>query len=203
MLKVVLICDGSGRTALLAEALAGCGITLLAQLGPSPALAAQVQQLAPDVVLIDNDAPARDTLESICIASRASERPVVMLTADGRRDTIRQALAAGVAAYVVGEVPHDRMETLLWVAIERFALERERQQELATARQRLADRQWVDKAKGLLMQLRGLDEDAAYRLLRERAMQAQRRIGDVAREMVEVAGWLGKPGGPEVGPPAE
>jgi response regulator NasT len=61
---------------------------------------------------------------------------------------------------------------------------------LTEARQRLAERQWVDKAKGLLMSLRGVSEDEAYRMLRDQAMKSQRRIGDVARAMVEAAGWL-------------
>ncbi len=120
-------------------------------------------------------------------------RPVVMFTGESNRDVIRGALQAGVAAYVVGEVPASRIRTLLDVAIERFEMERMRREELSEARQRLAERQWVDRAKGLLMALRGVSEEEAYRLLRDRAMQSQRRVGDVAREMVEVAGWLKDP----------
>jgi response regulator NasT len=55
----------------------------------------------------------------------------------------------------------------------------------------LADRQWVEKAKGILMKARGIAEDEAHRLLRERAMQSQKRLGEVAREVVEMSQWLG------------
>ena len=47
------------------------------------------------------------------------------------------------------------------------------------------------KAKGILMQTRSISEDEAHRLLRERAMQAQKRLGEVAREVVEFSQWLG------------
>jgi response regulator NasT len=186
----MLIKDGKGRVAGLRHTLAEAGVEVIAEVVPGPDLAATVARLAPDVVLIDTDAPARDTLEGVCVASAHSERPVVMFTGTHDRDAIRQALQAGVAAYVVGEVPASRIHSLLDVAIERFAVDKARRQELTEARQRLAERQWVEKAKGLMMSLRGVSEEEAYRMLRERAMTSQRRIGEVAREMVEVAGWL-------------
>ena len=40
------------------------------------------------------------------------------------------------------------------------------------------------------MQTRSISEDEAHRLLRERAMQAK-RLGEVAREVVEFSQWLG------------
>ncbi|ANN80625.1 ANTAR domain-containing response regulator [Bordetella flabilis] len=190
MLRVMLIKDGKGRVAGLRHTLAEAGVEVIAEVVPEPDLAATVARLAPDVVLIDTDAPARDTLEGVCVASAHSERPVVMFTGTHDRDAIRQALQAGVAAYVVGEVPASRIQSLLDVAIERFAVDKARREELSEARQRLAERQWVEKAKGLMMSLRGVSEEEAYRMLRERAMTSQRRIGEVAREMVEVAGWL-------------
>jgi response regulator NasT len=190
MLRVMLIKDGEGRVAMLRSTLAEAGVEIIAEVEPVPDLAALVARLAPDVVLIDTDAPARDTLEGVCVASAHSERPVVMFTGASDRQSMRDALQAGVAAYVVGEVPASRIHGLLNVAIERFAVEKTRRDELSDAKQRLAERQWVDKAKGLMMSLRGVSEEEAYRMLRERAMQSQRRIGEVAREMVEVAGWL-------------
>ena len=190
MLNVVLINDGSGRAVSLRETLAEAGVNVIAEIEACVGLAAMIARLNPDVVLIDSDAPSRDTLEDVCVASEYSARPVVMFTGDGGRNAIRLALEVGVAAYVVGEVPAKRIQTLLDVAIERFDVERELREELLDAKKKLADRQWIDKAKGLLMQLRGVSEEEAYRLLRERAMQSQRKIGEVAREMVEVAGWL-------------
>jgi response regulator NasT len=190
MLRVMLIKDGEGRVAGLRHTLAQAGVRVVAEVLPDADVSGLIGRLAPDVVLIDTDAPSRDTLEGICVASAHSERPVVMFTDSNDRRTMRQALQAGVAAYVVGEVPPSRIQSLLDVAIERFAVDRARREELSEARQRLAERQWVEKAKGLLMSLRNVSEDEAYRMLREHAMQSQRRIGDVARAMVEAAGWL-------------
>jgi response regulator NasT len=190
MLRVMLIEDGDGRVAQLRQALTQAGVQVVGEAPPDADLPALIARLAPDVVLVDADAPSRDTLEGVCAASTDSDRPVVMFTESSDRRIMREALRAGVAAYVVGEVPAARMRSLLEVAIERHALDRARRDELAEARERLAERQWVEKAKGLLMSLRGVSEEDAHRMLREHAMKSQRRMGDVARMMVEAAGLL-------------
>ncbi|MNI85956.1 ANTAR domain protein [compost metagenome] len=92
---------------------------------------------------------------------------------------------------MVGDVPATRIEPLLTVAIERFAMEKSRREELRDAQLRLAERQWVEKAKGILMKTRSIPEEEAHRLLRDRAMQSQKRLGEVAREVVEMSQWLG------------
>ncbi|WP_254926047.1 ANTAR domain-containing response regulator [Bordetella genomosp. 11] len=190
MLRVMLIKDGEGRVAELRSTLEQGGVRIVAEVLPAADLSSLIARHAPDVVLIDADAPSRDTLEGVCVASAHGDRPVVMFTESNDRQAMRAALQAGVAAYVVGEVPASRIRSLLDVAIERYAVDRARREELTEARQRLAERQWVDKAKGLLMSLRGVSEEEAYRMLRDHAMKSQQRIGEVARAMVEAAGWL-------------
>lgn len=54
---------------------------------------------------------------------------------------------------------------------------------LAEAERRLAERQVIDRAKGLLMAA-GLTEDEAYRRLRQQAMTRQMRLGDLAAELL-------------------
>ena len=43
----------------------------------------------------------------------------------------------------------------------------------------MADRKWTDKARGLLMAARSLDEPAAFRLLGDAAMFSQMNLGEV------------------------
>ena len=190
MLKILLVNDGEGRTRLLRDALGEAGVRVIGEIEACADLARVLDALRPDMVLIDTDAPSRDTLEAVCVASEHGGRPVVMFTDDGRRDSLRAAIRAGVSAYVVGTVDGARVENVLAVAAERFEMERTLKDELAETRTRLAERQWVDKAKGLLMRLKQLDEDEAFRLLRTQAMREQKRIGEVAQAMVEAAGWL-------------
>ena len=71
----------------------------------------------------------------------------------------------------------------------------ELQQDLDKARAELASRKTVERAKALLMQERGLDEDGAYRLLRKLSMDSGRPLGAVAADLLAFAGVLkGGPG---------
>src|SRR5690606_15232360 len=120
------------------------------------------------------------TLEGLCVTTRDSALPLVMFTDDNDREFIQASIKAGVAAYVVGEVPAERLASLLDVAVERFAVDHAQRQELNETRRRLAERQHVEKAKGILMKLHGVGEEEAYGMLRKKAMQTQRQIGQVA-----------------------
>ena len=62
--------------------------------------------------------------------------------------------------------------------------------EIATAQQKLAERKFVERAKGLLMKARNLSEDEAYHTLRRMAMERNRRMGDVAKSVIEMAELL-------------
>ncbi len=58
--------------------------------------------------------------------------------------------------------------------------------ELAAAQTALRERKLVERAKGLLMDRRGLTEEAAYRLLRQTAMHQHKRLGDVAEAVLQM-----------------
>lgn len=190
VLTVMLVNDGSGKAAALKQALAAAGVRVVAEVEANLHLADVLAAARPDVVLIDSDAPSRDMLEQVCVMGDQHGQPVVMFTGDDNRDTIRAALQAGVAAYVVGEVEASRIQALLEVAIARHQIEQSRRAELADAQRQLADRKLVEKAKGLLMQMKGLDEPTAYKQLRERAMKQQKKLVEVAQEIISLAEWL-------------
>ncbi|MAY26721.1 MAG: ANTAR domain-containing protein [Polycyclovorans sp.] len=189
-LRVMLVDDHPERLALLDAALTAAGHRIAASLGTHEPLLAAVQRHRPDIVLIDVDAPNRDTLESLGQVKRDQPCPVVMFAAYSDADTIRQAIHAGVSAYVVDGLSANRIQSVIDVAIARFGEFRALQQELDDTRLKLADRRDVDKAKGLLMQRRGLDEAAAYAMLRRMAMSRNLRLGDAARALISAAELL-------------
>ena len=63
--------------------------------------------------------------------------------------------------------------------------------ELAHARGALAERKLIERAKGLLMEHRGLTEDQAYRMLRQTAMDQGKRLVEVAEAVIGFSGFLG------------
>ena len=192
MLKVLVVDDSPDRPSALEAALSGMEGVAVARAVPAPLeLLAEVARHAPDIVLIETDSPSRDVLEQLAAVSSTAPRPVVMFTDDDKDDAIRAAVRAGVSAYIVDGVPPGRLDSIMRVAMERFEQEQELRAELQDARARLAERKLVERAKGILMKHRGLDEDAAYTALRSLSMERGIRIGAAAQQVIDVAALLG------------
>jgi len=153
-------------------------------------ITATVAQINPDIVLIDIASPDRDALEQLSIASDARARPVAMFVDQTDEDLTHAAISAGLTAYVVDGLQKNRIKPVLQTAIARFNMMSKMQSELNAAKRALVDRKTIDRAKGLLMQARGIPEDAAYALLRKTAMDQGRKVIDVAQALVTSADLL-------------
>lgn len=186
LMRVLVIDSDQIRAELVAEGLAG--IEPLEVRRSALYDEAEVLAFAPDVVVIAAESPDRDTLDSLKESSQG--HPVVMFVDRSGPGLAEQAVRAGVAAYVVDGLAPNRVRSILDVAMSRFALTRQLRSDLARAKADLESRKVVDRAKGLLMKERGLDEDGAYRLLRKLAMDRGKPIGVVAADLLAFAGVL-------------
>ncbi|MBC7905518.1 MAG: ANTAR domain-containing protein [Rhodospirillaceae bacterium] len=190
-LRVIVVDDESDRGQSVKDALEAEGFTVVAVFGTGAGLHSKVGELSADVIIVDMDSPDRDTLEDMRRVSLEQRRPVVMFAQDGKPETIRAAIEAGVAAYVVDGLKPDRVRAVVDVAIARFAQFHELRSELDKARSTLAERKVIEKAKGILMKRRKVDEDEAYRLMRRMAMDGKLRLIDIANKIIEAAELLG------------
>lgn len=190
MLSILVIDESRSRAAEICAGLALAGHQVAAVLSSSLDLARQVETIQPDVILIETDSPSRDTLEHLATLNRDLPRPVIIFAQAGDAESIRRAMKAGVAAYVVDGLEAARLKPIVEVAVARFEEHQALRRELAAASKKLSERKLVERAKGLLMKSRGLDEETAYTSLRNLAMERGKSIGTVAREVVDVAGIL-------------
>jgi two-component system, response regulator / RNA-binding antiterminator len=190
-LRVIVVDDERDRAASVKQALEASGFTVVAVFGTGAGLHTKVEDLAADVIIVDMDSPDRDTLEDMRRVSFEQRRPVVMFAQDGKPETIRAAVEAGVAAYVVDGLKPDRVRPVIDVAIARFAQFHELRVELDKARTTLAERKLIEKAKGILMKRRKVEEDEAYRLMRRMAMDQKLKLVDIANKIIEAAELLG------------
>lgn len=145
-----------------------------------------VQEIAPDAIIMDVDSPSRDTLEQLVVMSEAAPRPIVMFSQDGSPETMRSAVSAGVAAYVVNGLETERLQPLLQLARLRFEAWQALRDDVLRARQELQAHKMIEQAKRRLMKREGLSEEAAYQALRREAMARRLRLADVARLVIEL-----------------
>lgn len=187
-MRVLVVDPDPARAALVAEGLAGVEPLEVRHARVFDQSEAAV--FAPDVIVVASDSPDRDTIESLREATAANPRPVVMFVDRSEPGLAEAAVHAGVSAYVVDGLSAARVRSVLEVAMSRFGLMNGLRQDLEKAKADLASRKTVERAKALLMKERGLDEDAAYRLLRKLSMDTGRPLAAVAADLLAFAGVL-------------
>jgi two-component system, response regulator / RNA-binding antiterminator len=166
------------------------GYNIVAVLPADVFLPDRLAQIAPDMIIVDAESQARDTLEHVVLATREARRPIVLFTDDEDTSHVGAAIAAGVTAYVVAGMAPDRVKPVLEVAMARFEHEEGLRRELADARTELSDRKRIDRAKALLMNRHRLSEEEAYARLRKTAMDRGLRLAEVAQRFIDVSDLL-------------
>jgi two-component system, response regulator / RNA-binding antiterminator len=164
---------------------------LIAVLPADTFLTERLAQLQPDMIIVDAESEARDSLEHVVMATRDARRPIVLFTNDNDTTHVKDAVAAGVSAYIVAGLSPERIRPILDVAMARFEYEQGLRSELAQAKTELQDRKVIDRAKGLLMQRQGVTEQVAFEKLRKAAMDKGLKLGEVAQRMLDAADLLG------------
>lgn len=154
------------------------------------ALARRIRDRDPDIVLVDITSPSRDMLEELTMASGPMERPVAMFVDRSDDGLTKAAIEAGVSAYVVDGLRPDRIKPIIDAAIARFHMFQQMRAELDAAKRALEERKLIDRAKGILMKARGIDEEEAYSLMRKTAMAQGRKLAEVAESLVTAARLL-------------
>ena len=188
-LHIVIVEPDETRARLVIDSLLPLGhqVTVI---GEGAGLARRVREIAPDIVLIDMANPSRDTLEEMALAAGPMDRPVAFFVDRTDGDLTRQAIEAGVSAYVIDGLQPDRVAAVMDAAIARFQMFQRMRRELETTRRALEERKLIDRAKGIVMKARGVSEEEAYALMRKTAMDQGRKVADVAGAIVTAAGLL-------------
>jgi response regulator NasT len=186
-LSVVLIDDNPARAEIVESGLRDAGYVLLARLDGTYDLTTRVGVLQPDVIVISIDSPGRDAIEDLRRTTEQQPRPIALFADRSDPATIAAGMEAGVSAYVVKGLTQDRVQPVVDVAVAHFNRYHSMREELERARLSLVERKTVDRAKGLLMEQKGIGEEAAYKLLRKLAMDQNKRIGEVAQDLLTYA----------------
>ena len=189
-LSILVVDDNRIRASIIEEGLREAGHARVTVITEINEVAARIGEVSPDVVIIDLENPNRDTLEHFFALSRALQRPIAMFVDKADPGAIEAAVDAGVSAYVVDGMRKERVKPILDMAISRFRAFSRLREELAAAKSELENRKIIDKAKGILMRTRALSEDEAYGLLRQTAINQNRKIAEIAQSLVTAAGLL-------------
>lgn len=184
-LKILLADAVPERAAAVEASLIRSGIGDVHRAAPGANLADLVAKLSPDVVIVDMALPDRDALDSVRAVTQRTPRPIVMFVDRDDPSFMEAAIEAGVSSYNVGGMPPPDVKPIVAAAIAMFRRYRRVERELAEAKLSLDERRDINRAKAILMAERRLDEPGAYAWLRRKAMNENRRIAEIAAELIE------------------
>jgi response regulator NasT len=188
--KIVIIDESPIRAAILEEGLREAGYTEVVQVNEMQSLLSRIYSLDPDIIVIDLENPSRDSLEQMFQVSRAVRRPIAMFVDQSDSAMIQASVDAGVSAYIVDGLKKERIKPILDLCVSRFNAFSRLQDELDRTRNALEERKVIDRAKEILMKLKGLTEEEAYVLMRSTAMREKKKIGEIAQSILTASELL-------------
>ncbi len=188
--KIVIVDESPIRAAILEEGLRDAGFTQVVHISEMQSLLARIDAVDPEIILIDLENPSRDVLEAMFQVSRAVKRPIAMFVDQSDSASIQASVEAGVSAYIVDGLKKERIKPILDLCVSRFNAFAKLQEELERTKSQLEDRKIIERAKGILMKVKGLTEDEAYVLLRSTAMREKKKIGEIAQSIITASEML-------------
>lgn len=189
-LTILVIDENAIRGSIIEEGLNEAGHLNVRVIHEMQGVARLIETMDPDVIIIDIENPNRDMMEHMFQLTRMISRPIAMFVDRSDTAAIEAAVDAGVSAYVVDGLKKERIKPILDMAVSRFNAFSRLQRELAEARSALEERKVIERAKGILMRMRGMSEEQAYTLLRQTAMNEKKKLADIAQSVVTAAGML-------------
>ncbi|WP_282935878.1 response regulator [Paenibacillus sp. RC67] len=152
---------------------------------------ALVARLKPDLVIMDVKMPVMNGIKASQIIRRMQDTSVLLLTAYSQKELVQDARRAGVAAYLVKPISEEDLIPAVEIALSQKERIDGLKKDLEELKQSLEDRKRIEKVKGMLMKAYALEEEEAYRRMREASMAARISLGKLAEQLLAE--------GPEVG----
>lgn len=138
----------------------------------------------PDVIIMDIRMPGMDGIEAAKILTEEEIAPVIFLTAYSDRELVEKAKEVGVVAYLVKPFKENDLFPAIEIAIARFKEFLQLKEEVNDLKEALETRKLVDRAKGLLMDIEGLKEHEAFRLIQKASMDKRKPMKEIAQAII-------------------
>jgi response regulator NasT len=168
----------------LKETLRKLGHDVVGEAGDGRTAVDLARKLKPDVVVLDIKMPEMDGIDAAKIISQEKIAPVVLVTAYSQIDLVERARDAGVFAYVVKPFTETALLPQLSIAIARYREFLDISQQAASLQDALEARKLIERAKGVLMQKQGLNEQEAYRRIQQQSMNMRRTMREIAEAVL-------------------
>jgi AmiR/NasT family two-component response regulator len=176
-LRVLVAGDPGARLHEVTRTVAGLGHEVIARESSLSDVAQITNAEHPDVALVIVDEGTSKALALIDSVVREAACPVIAVLDVQDREFVNEAARRGIFAYVTGGEDPQELQSSIDIVLRRFA-------EYHDLEGAFGRRAVTERAKGILMERHGINEKAAFDLLRDEARRTRRKIVDVAESVI-------------------
>ncbi|MGZ5296854.1 MAG: ANTAR domain-containing response regulator [Actinomycetota bacterium] len=183
-LLIMIAHERADRLAQVTQAVTGLGHQVIERTIGIIDVGRATIQARPDVaiVIVGPDSEL-EALRSIDTIVREAACPVIAILDVQDRAFINEAAKRGIFAYIADGHDPEELQSSIDIVLRRFA-------EYHNLEGAFGRRAVTERAKGILMERHGIDEQAAFSMLRDHARRHNRKMVDVAEEVVSTHGLL-------------
>ncbi len=182
--RVIIADDESIIRMDLKEMLTALDYLVVGEAGDGKSAVNLARELRPDIVIMDIKMPDMDGIQAAEILTAEKIAPVILLTAFKQRDLVERAAEVGVVGYLTKPFREGDIAPAIEIALARFAEFREMETEVANLKEALETRKIVDRAKGILMQREGINEQEAFRKIQKMSMNTRKPMKEIAEALI-------------------
>lgn len=140
-----------------------------------------------DMLVIVIDTELEKMIKTVKQLINEQPLPVAVFTHNPEIGFIQPAIKAGVNVYLIDGLSKERITAALETARVCFAEAQSLRQELEKTRANLEQRKLIERAKGIIMQRSEINEEDAYKAMRDMAMNKNIKIADLAKSVISAA----------------
>ena len=191
-LRVLIADDEALHNLALTSQLETMGHTVVATATNGKEAVQLARETKPDIAFLDIRMPVMTGPEAAHEITAERPMPIIILSAYSDSRTVEEATRAPIFHYLVKPVDPDDLAPAIAVARARFDewLDARHQRDMLELK--LEERKIIERAKGLLMDTRGLTEREAYRFLQKTSQDKNTPMVELARKILLAAPLLQK-----------
>lgn len=182
--RVLLAEDEAIERVDLHELLTSLGYIVVGEAFDGQMAVSMARELKPDITIMDIEMPEMDGIDAARILAAEKLCPVLLLTAYSQRELVERARDAGVMGYLVKPFRETEVTPAIEVALARYDEQQQLDREVTDLRDKFETRKLIDRAKGILMDSKGLSEAEAFRRIQKMSMNTRRTMKEIAQAIV-------------------
>jgi len=168
----------------LKEKLIKTGYTVVAEASDGRSALQLIFNIQPDLVILNLQLPGRSGLKIAQIITEQRVAPVILMAELDKQDELQDALQHWAFSYILKPVDEINLFPAIAVCVAGFSKLCQVEQENRKLRETIETRKILDKAKGLLIEFKGMTEQQAFKYIQKVSMDKCMPIKSVARQII-------------------